>query len=138
MLLKERPMNWNEYFITVARAVALKSKDPSTKVGAVIVGSDNKIISTGYNGMLPGFPDTEDNWARPRKYDLVVHAELNAVLYSNAKLDNSALYCTLQPCKDCMKVIIASGIKEIYYAEDREDTVADELANHYNIKRIKV
>jgi dCMP deaminase len=131
-------MNQNEYFMGIAQAVAKKSKDPNTKVGAVIVDRQNKIVSTGYNGFLPGYPDTNENWSVPKKYDLVIHAELNAILYAKRSLDNCAIYCTLQPCLHCMKAILASGMQEIYYGEDRLDIPAYELAFNYKAKLIRV
>lgn len=127
-------MDWNTYFMGIAHSVALKSKDPNTKVGAVIVDSGNRIISTGYNGFLPNFPDNEENWSRPRKYDLVIHAELNAVLYARQPMDGCAVYCTLQPCKDCTKALLASGIKNIFYSESRHDKIAEELINNSDAK----
>lgn len=127
-------MNWNQYFLGIAKSVALKSKDPNTKVGSVISTADNRIVSTGYNGFLPGFPDTEKNWDKSRKYDLVIHAELNAILYARQDLKNCKLYCTLQPCRECMKAIIASGIKHIYFDEQRWDDVSLELAVKSGVK----
>lgn len=131
-------IDWSTYFMNLAEAVSTKSRDPSTKVGAIIVNKDKKIISTGYNGMLPGFPDTPENWTRPRKYDLVIHAELNALLYAKQDLTGCAVYCTLQPCKDCTKALIASGIKDIFYKEDRKDEIAEELASFYGARLVKL
>lgn len=131
-------MKWPDYFMTLAEAVSAKSKDPSTKVGAVIVNKEKKIVSTGYNGMLPGFPDTDENWSRPRKYDLVIHAEMNALLYSKQDLNGCAVYCTLQPCKDCTKALLASGIRDIFYKEIRKDEIAEELIAHYGARLVKL
>ena len=59
--------------------VASKSKDPDTKVGAIIVNQENEHVASGYNGFPPGFMDYEDRWQRPIKYDFAVHAEVNAI-----------------------------------------------------------
>lgn len=88
------------------------------KVGALIVHGDN-VIAIGYNGTISGFPnicELEDGTTRPD----VLHAESNAIAKC-AKSSNSsngaALYVTLSPCFECAKIIIQSGIKEVYYKE---------------------
>ena len=78
-------MRQEDYFMGIARAVAMKSKDPKTKVGAVIVDADNRIVSTGYNGMPYKCDESKLSWERPHKYHYVIHAEMNAVL--NARRD---------------------------------------------------
>lgn len=113
--------NWDKYFIDIAETVRLKSKDPSTKVGAVIVGPEQQIISTGYNGFPRGVYDYDERWERPAKYAYVVHAELNAIL--NAARHGIALRdCDLYlvgfgpptvPCTNCAKAIIQVGIKKV-------------------------
>lgn len=125
-------MNWHRYFLNVASDASLDSKDPNTKVGAAVV-ANNEVISTGYNGFPSGFPDTPDNWSRPKKYDYVVHAELNAIIHAKTDLKGAKLYCTLQPCASCMKAIASSGIIEVYYQEERKDDIAEEIAKNCNI-----
>lgn len=112
-------MTWHNYFMKMAEISALKSKDPRTKVGAVLVDENNRIISTGYNGMPKGFPDSQFIWDTDQKYSYVIHAELNAILYARKDLTNCKLYVTLTPCLECTKLIAASGIKEVYFGEDR-------------------
>lgn len=111
-------MNWNETFINLTHSIAIKSKDTSTKVGAVIVGQSNEIISCGYNGLARGLDDNkEERHIRPLKYKYFEHAERNAI-YNAARIGsstlNSVIYCNLHPCSDCMRGIIQSGIKKIY------------------------
>lgn len=119
-------ITWNEYFMLVAQVCALRSFDTNTKVGACIVNSENKIVGTGYNGM-PSFEGSEllpqnntaDNWL-DTKYPYVVHAEMNAILNSTTvDLKNGSIYVTHYPCCDCAKAIIQSGIKNVYYIEDK-------------------
>jgi dCMP deaminase len=105
--------------MNIAKVVATRSKDPSTKVGAVLVDSNNHIIGTGYNGMPTGWNETEECWKRPNKYDYVLHAELNCLLHSTISVKGSKLYVTEYPCKECAKLIAASGITNIYYAGDK-------------------
>ena len=116
-------INWDEYFMGIAMLAAMRSKDPSTQVGACIVSSDNIIISTGYNGMPKGCDDDEFPWDREgeeTKYPYVVHAELNAILNANGRdLRGSRLYVALFPCNECAKAIIQSGVKEVLYLSDK-------------------
>ena len=120
-------ITWDEYFMGIALLSAERSKDPSTQVGACIVSENNKILSTGYNGMPIGCNDDEMPWEREAdkpndtKYPFVCHAELNAILNSPSLIDNknAKIYVALFPCNECAKAIIQSGIKEIIYACDK-------------------
>ena len=118
-------ISWDEYFMSLAKLSAMRSKDPSTQVGACIVGNDNRILSIGYNGAPNGFEDENFPWARDgekiyTKYPYVCHAELNAILnYRGGSLEGSKIYVTLFPCNECAKAIIQAGIKTIIYKEDK-------------------
>jgi len=126
-------ISWDEYFMGVAMLAALRSKDPSTQVGACIVSQDNIIISTGYNGMPKGCSDDDFPWEREgaeTKYPYVVHAELNAILNANGRdLRGSKLYVALFPCNECAKAIIQSGVKEVFYLSDKYATTPTTLAS---------
>tara|TARA_R110002153_G_scaffold132597_2_gene281637 strand:- start:10663 stop:11082 length:420 start_codon:yes stop_codon:yes gene_type:complete len=103
--------NWDNRFLELAQHVAEWSKDPSTKVGAVIVDEKRRVISTGYNGFPRGVEDHE--WRlndRPTKYSYVVHAELNAILAAPLSVEGATIYVTHQPCCGCAKAIIQAGI----------------------------
>lgn len=111
-------MNWDEYFLNICDAVALKSKDPITKIGCVIIGVDKNIISTGYNGFPSGANESESLWERPYKYDRVSHAESNSIALAakhGSSTRGSTLYCSAHPCNDCAKLIIQAGIKSVKY-----------------------
>ncbi len=120
-------LSWDEYFMGIAKLSALRSKDPSTQVGACIVSGDNRILSIGYNGAPNGFCDDAFPWDRTgealeTKYLYVCHAELNAILNfrGNKKdLENAKIYVALFPCNECAKAIIQSGIKEVIYLSDK-------------------
>lgn len=131
-------MNWNKYFINIAYSISLKSKDKK-KVGAVLVSqNDNRIISTGYNGLPAGINDNIDWDNRELVHSMIIHAEMNCILYSNNKFENSILYCTLSPCKDCIKIIAAAKInKVIYLTEYRDFNIVKNLANKFNIELIQ-
>ena len=120
-------LTWDEFFMGVAQLAAKRSKDPSTQVGACIVSRDNRILSVGYNGTPNGFDDIYFPWDREgeeleTKYLYVVHAERNAILNyrGNSKdLEGAKIYVDLFPCNECAKEIIQSGIKEVYYLDDK-------------------
>ena len=121
-------ISWDEYFMGIAELSALRSKDPSTQVGACIVSADNKILSMGYNGFPKGCSDDIFPWTKIRaehdpynaKYVYVTHAELNAILnYRGGSLDGAKIYVNLFPCNECAKAIIQSGIKTLVYIEDK-------------------
>ncbi len=120
-------INWDEYFMGVALLAAGRSKDPSTQVGACIVDSNNRILSTGYNGFPLGCSDDDFPWNRDEKagetkYPFVVHAELNAILNAGGKqLHGSKIYVALFPCNECAKAIIQSGVKEVIYLSNKYD-----------------
>ena len=111
-------LEWDEYFMAIAKLSAMRSKDPSTQVGACIVSNDNRILSIGYNGAPNGFSDEKFPWGRDgknldTKYPYVCHAELNAILnYRGSKkdLEDARIYVDLFPCNECAKIIIQSGI----------------------------
>ena len=111
---------WDRFFLGMARYVSTASKDPSTKVGAVIVDSStNLVLGLGYNGFPRGIADTEERYNdRELKYKLVVHAEVNAILMAGKDARGATLYTypsfMLPPiCTDCCKPAIQAGIKEI-------------------------
>ena len=120
-------LSWDEYFMAIAKLSAMRSKDPSTQVGACIVSEDNRILSIGYNGAPNGFSDEKFPWAREgenldTKYPYVCHAEMNAILnYRGSKkdLENAKIFVDLFPCNECAKMIIQSGIKEVIYLSDK-------------------
>ena len=112
-------MNWTDYFLGIAEQVKLKSKDESTQIGAVIVGKDKEILSTGYNSFPRGLDDNlPERQERPVKYFYFEHAERNAI-YNAARvgipLAGSTIYLTSGlPCSDCARAIINSGIQCVY------------------------
>lgn len=126
-LQRKDRIEWDEYYMAIAKLSAMRSKDPSTQVGACIVGNDNRILSIGYNGAPNGWEDENFPWAREgepleTKYPYVVHAERNAILNyrgSRKDLEGSRIYVDLFPCNECAKEIIQSGIKEIIYLSDK-------------------
>jgi len=118
-------LSWDEYFMGIAIFTSLRSKDPNSKVGAVIVNPDNHILGTGYNGFVAGADEQIFNWDRDgewlqTKYPFVVHAEANAILNStDSDLSNCRIYTTLYPCNECSKKIAQKKIKEVIFLSDK-------------------
>lgn len=106
---------WDLRFIELAKHISLWSKDPSTCVGAVIVDKKNRVISLGYNGFPRGVKDTPERLNnREVKYSMVVHAEINALLFTTQPLDGATLYLfPFLSCSKCTAIIINSGIKRV-------------------------
>lgn len=124
---KENYLTWDEYFMAIAKLSAMRSKDPSTQVGACIVDKNNRILSIGYNGAPNGYSDDIFPWNREgneleTKYPYVVHAERNAILnYRGSRKDfeGAKIYVDLFPCNECAKEIIQAGISEVIYLSDK-------------------
>ena len=121
---KQNVISWDQYFMGLAHLSAMRSKDPNTSVGAVIVDDKHRVVSIGYNGMPYGCSDDIYPWDREgdlldTKYPYVVHAELNAILNAGRSLKDCTLYVSLFPCNECAKAIIQSGIKKIIYEDDK-------------------
>lgn len=130
---REDYIDWDTYFMMVAKVSALRSKDPNTQVGACIVNNDKKIVSCGYNGAPTGFSDDIMPWNREgeflnTKYPYVCHAELNAILNSNCDLRGTTIYVDLFPCHECAKAIIQSGIKKVIYLSDKYNGTESNIA----------
>uniref|UniRef100_A0A1A9Z2Z0 Probable deoxycytidylate deaminase n=1 Tax=Glossina pallidipes TaxID=7398 RepID=A0A1A9Z2Z0_GLOPL len=120
----------DDYFMAVAIVTAQRSKDPSTQVGAVIVNEGNRIVGVGYNGFPQNCSDDIFPWHKTTDVEsddplqdkrlFVVHAEANAILNSNCKsLKNTRMYTTLFPCNECSKLILQTGISQVYYISDK-------------------
>lgn len=139
--MKPTSMGWNRYYMTLAEAVAQKSKDPHTKVGSVVIDQDMRVVSTGYNGFPSGFADTPERWERPTKYKYVVHAEMNAILYARRDLRGCLLYTTLMPCTQCLKLIAAAGINIVVYKNElrlpEDQSASAVLAKEFGIYAMK-
>lgn len=120
------PLSWDEYFMLQSMIASFKSKDPTTKVGAVFVDDNNHQITMGYNGFVAGLDESQLPWGKDpdqglehQKYGYVVHAEANAILHSPRSLENSTAYVTLFPCHECAKLIASCKVKEVVYLSDK-------------------
>ena len=106
---------WDRRFLALAEYIAQWSKDPSTKVGAVIVDPKNRIISVGYNGFPRGIDDSQERLEnREVKYKIIVHGEKNALLFARGPVDGCRLYVwPFMPCAPCAAMVIQAGIVEV-------------------------
>ena len=109
----------------IAAAIAQRSHDAETKVGAVLINNNSgAIIATGYNGFVRGADDSKLPNTRPDKYEYIVHAEQNLICNSakhGISMDNCSLVCTLSPCKLCMRMLLNCGITKVIARELYKD-----------------
>lgn len=108
---------WQKRFLELSEHISKWSYDPSTKVGAVITDSNNRIISVGYNGFPKGVDDSPERYAnRELKYKMIVHGERNAILFAGQSLKGATLYTwPLGPCPQCAGMVIQSGISHVVF-----------------------
>ena len=125
-------LSWELYFINLAYLTSLRSKDPVTKVGCIIVNPKNRIVSLGYNGFPDGIKDSQLPWDKnskdlvETKYPYVIHAEENCILHSNIiDLTGCTLYTTHYPCHKCARAIIQKGIRTVIYIYNKNDKATD-------------
>lgn len=105
-----------QWYMTLAYMMAMKSKDPRTKLGAVVIGLDGETRSTGYNGIPRGVLDIESRMEGEEKYKWIEHAERNCVFnasLSGTSLKGCEMYTQQIPCSDCARAIVQSGIKKV-------------------------
>lgn len=130
---------WDRYFIQMAKTVKTKSQDRSTKVGVVIVGEDNEVLSVGFNGFPRGIDDNNEAYhERPMKYKITEHAERNAV-YNAARqgirLKGATAYFAdgePHPCTDCARALIQAGIARVVGVPGKfEGKRKDDSGNNY-------
>uniref|UniRef100_A0A0P4WGY5 Probable deoxycytidylate deaminase n=1 Tax=Scylla olivacea TaxID=85551 RepID=A0A0P4WGY5_SCYOL len=127
---------WDDYFMAVAFLSAMRSKDPSSQVGACIVNADKKIVGIGYNGMPIGCSDDELPWNKESldplqtKYMYVCHAEMNAIMNKNSSdLAGCCVYVALFPCNECAKLVIQAGIREVVFFSDKHQQKPETVAS---------
>lgn len=134
-------MEWVEYFRGIVHHIKLKSKDERTQIGALIVGKDNEIVSSGYNSFPRGIVDSlSERQERPEKYYWFEHAERNAI-YNAARIGVSTKGCTMYltcgiPCADCCRGIINAGIEKIYC--EREGGAKGEMWDEHSKRSIQM
>ena len=97
--MDQKQREWDEYFMKIAETVAVKSKDPSSKMGCVIVDKNKRVVSLGYNGMLQGADESKMTLSeRPMKYYFAIHSEMNAILFAHQDLTGCTIYNRVATC----------------------------------------
>ncbi|MGH6662188.1 MAG: dCMP deaminase family protein [Rhodospirillales bacterium] len=115
-MAKSRKLDkWDHRFLALAEHISHWSKDPSTKVGAVITHHSKRVVSMGFNGLPAGVEDTEERLTnREIKYEMVVHAEQNALMFAGPRAEGCTLYVhPLPPCARCAVLVIQAGIVRV-------------------------
>jgi dCMP deaminase len=133
-------IDWDTYFIAQCFLISMRSIDPSTKHGCVIVDKYNRILATGYNGPIRGMDDTKVPLTRPEKYPFFPHAEENAILSMSIPiLEDGKIYVTGRPCHKCMRMILQKGIRHIVYGPLGSKCVDDEdqRASDFMVQQLK-
>lgn len=115
---------WDLYFLSIAKIVSVRSIDPSTKHGCVIVDVNNRIVSVGYNGPVNGIDDEQVPLTRPDKYNWILHSEENAVLFSTVSLEGCKAYITGFPCPRCFRMLAQKGIVKIVYGSTKSNCIS--------------
>jgi dCMP deaminase len=132
-------LNWDQYFSKIVSVTSERSSCERLHVGCLLV-KDNRIISQGYNGHLPGCK--HESIVRNNHEQATVHAEQNAICdcaKRGVSCKNSIAYVTHYPCIICCRLLLASGIKEIKYLEDyKNDELVEHFCNQLNVKLIKL
>lgn len=131
--------DWDVYWLNLAQHVSIKSKDPSTKFGAIIVRPDGSLCSIGFNGFPRGMKDNPELYKdREKKYSRIIHSEMNALLLSHDETHQGYTLYTwpFAPCDRCAVHMIQAGIKRFVFPEMPKDKVnrwkkAIEIAEGY-------
>jgi len=125
--IMDRP-SWQEYFKKLVNLTSERSNCNRLKVGCILV-NNNRIVSQGYNGFLPGCPHV--SYIRDNHEQSTVHAEQNAIIdcaKRGVSCDNCEAYITHYPCLNCVKILLSGGIKKIYYINDYKN---DDLVSKF-------
>jgi len=137
----------DKIFINIAKEIASASKCVSKQVGAVIV-KEGRILSTGYNGTPAGYQNcceywdgkyTKEHHEWSKTYE--IHAEMNAIIWAARKgisIEGATIYVTLEPCSECSKNLIASGIKRIVYEKGYEHTNSDVVSKFIHLNGVEI
>ena len=134
-------------FLNIAKELSFASKCVSKQVGAVIV-KDGRILSTGYNGTPAGYINCSEHWKDEYTKDhhdwsktYEIHAEMNAIILAARKgisIEGATIYVTLEPCSECSKNLIASGIKRIVYEKAYEHTNSEIISKFLEDNGVKI
>lgn len=126
--IEKTQLGWDEYFMGIAEKVAERSKDPSSKLGCVIVDERKRPVSFGYNGLIQGADESKMTLTeRPMKYYFVIHSEMNALLFAGRDVTGCTLYNMVATCENCLKYCLQAGIKRFVYKELRVNSYQNKV-----------
>ena len=133
--------SWDEYYLSICRVVAARSKDPNTQIGCIIAGPAHEIRSTGYNSFPRGIrDDVPERLERPAKYLWMEHAERNAICNSarcGTPLEGCTLYVEIMPCMDCARAIVQAGITGVVVSRERMKQYSSDYYNkHFGLVEV--
>lgn len=137
-------LDWDTYFCLLAHVVALRGSCDRKQVGAVIVDTQHRVISTGYNGGAAGMPDCDVAGHLLKEIDgrescvRTLHAESNAIDYATRSLQGATLYATVTPCFDCAKRIVGQGIQRVVYSVFYQSRNTDLVADYFKEAGVEV
>lgn len=123
-------MKWSEYFMRMADLVATRSEDLSTRVGCVIVGPDNEVRATGYNGMPRGVQALPERLERPQKYLFTSHDAVSAIgnaARSGVSVKGCTFYTSHMPCAGCARLLIQAGIAKVIHGPGKTSMPVEEF-----------
>lgn len=147
--MEEKELKWHKRYINLAKHISEWSSCLSRKVGAVVT-YDRRVIGTGYNGAPAGVPSCKELNHCMREGSksgenlnqcIAIHAEVNAIAQCSKygqSTKGADIYITTYPCINCMKVIIASGIKKVFYKEEYNSPLTKDLAEQAKVELIKI
>jgi dCMP deaminase len=126
---------WDAYYLEICRVVGLRSKDPNTQLGCIIVGPAHEIRSTGYNSFPRGIrDDVPERLVRPAKYLWIEHAERNAICNAaraGTATEGCTLYVEIMPCMDCARAIVQAGIINVVVSAQRMKAYTSDYYNEH-------
>ena len=123
--MNEKQREWDEYFMKLTETVAQKSKDPSSKMGCVIVDKNKRVVSLGYNGMIQNADESKMTLSeRPMKYYFAIHSEMNALIFAKQDLTGCTVYNRVATCENCLKYLLQAGISRFVYGQLRVNSHA--------------
>jgi dCMP deaminase len=139
-----KKISWDDYYMPMAKDACVKSIDPSTKHGCILVDVKHRFISAGYNGPIEGIDDSQVPLTRPLKYYYMLHSEENAMHFALKDLTGGTAYITGFPCSRCFRGLAQRGIKRIVYGGTPSKCISNEemdavlhMCKLKNIKMIK-
>lgn len=134
-------LSWEEYFLLQTITTKCRSQDKFRQVGAICIGKNNRLLSTGYNGVNAGFEPPDglyEDRENPLRETITTHAEMNALLLCKPG-EVHTIYCTCSPCKNCAKLIVTHGVKNVFYLEEyHRESDYKTIFDFYNVKFSKI